>query len=146
MTIEQATDLIRDLRRDEAYVRHAYQDSEGYLTIGIGRLIDERKGGGITEAEAEYLLANDIAGAEADLDRNVPWWREMSPERQRALLNMCFNMGWPTLARFRKTLAALESGDYEAAAEEAMDSKWARQVGARAGRIKLLIWDPDAEG
>ena len=44
------------LRRDEGRVRHAYQDHLGYWTIGVGRLIDQRKGGGLSEDEIDYLL------------------------------------------------------------------------------------------
>ena len=52
--------LLEELSRDEGTVLQAYQDSLGYWTIGTGRLIDKRRGGGITKAEADYLLANDV--------------------------------------------------------------------------------------
>lgn len=131
--------LTADLKRDEGYVRHAYEDSEGFLTLGIGRLIDKRRGGGISEAEAEHLLGNDIEAVFVDLDRSLPWWREMSEPRQRALSNMCFNLGLSRLLGFRNMLAALEAGDFAGAATEALDSRWARQVGDRAQRIATLI-------
>ncbi len=51
MTLAQS--ITQQLRRDEGEVLHAYQDSLGYWTIGIGVLIDKRKGGGITKAESE---------------------------------------------------------------------------------------------
>ena len=63
----------------------------------------------------------------------------MSDGRQRALANMAFNLGMPTLQRFSRMLRALEAGEYEAAAREALDSRWARQVGARAERIAELF-------
>ena len=53
-------DLERQLRRDEGVVEHAYIDSEGWTTIGVGRLIDKRKGGRLRDDEIEYLLQNDI--------------------------------------------------------------------------------------
>ena len=126
----------QDLIRDEGMVLRPYSDSVGKMTIGIGRNLDDR---GITEAEARYLARSDILGAVADLDRNVPWWRGLAEPRQRALVNMCFNVGWPRLSSFARMWAALEAGDYETAADEALDSKWARQVGARAERIAALI-------
>ena len=67
--------LIRELERDEGRVLHAYQDSRGFWTIGIGRLIDKRKGGGISNEEADLLKRNDIARFKRDLDRVAPWWR-----------------------------------------------------------------------
>lgn len=131
-------DLRNDLIRDEGFVPHAYQDSEGYWTIGVGRLIDKRRGGGITREEAEYLLDNDIDRTTGDLHRNIPWWTTLPDPAKRALVNMCFNLGWPRLSGFRRMLAALKRGDYLIAADEALDSKWARQVGVRADRIADL--------
>lgn len=132
-------ELLRaDLKRDEGYVSHAYRDSEGYLTIGVGRLIDERLGGGISPAEADVLLQNDIERHLAELDDACPWWRGMPEPAARGLANMAFNMGLARLLGFKRMLAALEAGDFAQAATEALDSKWARQVGARSERIAKL--------
>jgi len=135
--------LQEDLVRDEGEVLHAYQDSEGFWTIGVGILIDARRGGGITREESRYLLGNRIARAEADLDRALPWWREMTERRQRALANMCFNMGIGNtkkgLLSFKVTLGHLQAGRYEDAAREMLDSTWAKQVGERAERLAEMI-------
>jgi lysozyme len=52
--------LIAELRRDEGVDRSAYQDHLGFWTIGVGRLIDRRKGGGLSDEEIDYLLQNDV--------------------------------------------------------------------------------------
>ena len=85
------------------------------------------------------MLESDIAHAAADLDRALPWWRGLSEARRRALLNMAFNLGLPRLLGFTAMLADLESGDFAGAARETIDSRWARQVGARAQRIATLL-------
>lgn len=131
--------LIDELKRDEGVVLHAYKDSEGYLTIGVGRMIDAQLGGGITMDEAEQLLVGDILRCKQELDLNFPWWRDMSDARKRALINMCFNLGITRLKGFKKMLAALEGGQWEKAYQEALHSKWARQVGARANRIAQMF-------
>lgn len=136
--------LIDELRADEGTVLHAYADSEGYLTIGTGRMIDRRRGGGISDAESDLLLANDLIRVAADLDRAIPWWRGLDAGRRRALRNLCFNMGWGNgtrgLSSFRNTLAALERGDFDAAADGFAGSRWARQVQAsRRDRIVRQI-------
>lgn len=131
--------LTRDLVRDERFVPHAYRDSRGYLTIGIGRMVDARFGGGITLDEARILLAHDIARVAAALEVRLPYWPDLSDARQRALANMAFNLGTPRLMEFRRMFAALADGDYDTAAAEALDSRWARQVGARADRIAAMI-------
>jgi len=121
-----------DLLRDEGCELKPYVDTVGKITIGIGRNLTDR---GITLEEAKHLLENDISAVIIELDHKLPWWRALPEHKGRALANMAFNMGIPRLMDFRKMLAALESGEWETAAEEALDSKWAVQVGARADRI-----------
>jgi len=129
------TQIIDDLTLDEGLRLKPYRDTVGKLTIGVGRNLDDV---GITENEARYLLENDIGVAMAELDREAPWWRDLPEPAQRALVNMCFNLGWPRLSKFRNMLGALRNGVYGAAANEALDSRWAAQVGDRARRIADL--------
>jgi lysozyme len=128
--------LLSDLMRDEGIRLMPYQDTAGKWTIGVGRNLTDR---GILRSEAELLCRNDIAMTTADLDRNAPWWRTLSSNRQRALANMTFNLGWPRLSGFKVMLAALEHGDFESAATECLNSKWAAQVGDRSQRIATLF-------
>ncbi len=123
--------LRQDLIRHEGLKTTVYLDSLGNETIGCGRNVDHR-GGGITEAEALYLLDNDIARVQAELDHALPWWRSMDEVRQQVLANMSFNMGLATLLRFHNMLGALEHHNYDQAAQEMLDSRWAKQVGKRA--------------
>lgn len=130
------TDLLTgDLIRDEGLRLSVYRCSAGKLTIGYGRNLEDP---GITEIEADVLLDHDIRRSLADLDRALPWWRGLTPDQQRGLANMCFNLGLTRLLGFKKMLAALEAGDGERAAEEALDSDWSAQVGKRAQRIAAL--------
>lgn len=136
---DQESLLISELIRDEGEILHAYADSLGYLTIGVGRLIDKRRGGGITKEESRYLLSNDIKAKEVDLDKHILWWRGLSPVRQRVILNMAFNLGISGLLGFKNTLLAIKQGDYERAAKGMLASKWAKQVGARANRLAQMM-------
>jgi len=127
--------MTKQLRRDEGVVDHAYTDSEGYLTIGVGRLIDKRKGGRLTDVEMDFLLANDIAEKEAELEARVSFYNSLSEARRGVLLNMAFNLGVGGLLAFKNTLKLVELGMYEKASVEMLNSKWARQVGNRATRL-----------
>lgn len=133
--------LIAELRRDEGVVRHAYQDSLGYWTIGVGRLIDRRRSGGLSEDEIDLLLANDVARVEAGLDARAPWWRGLDPVRRRVLANMAFNLGVEGLLGFRNTLRAVREARWDDAADGMLRSKWAGQVGARATRLAAMMRD-----
>lgn len=136
MNVEQ---LKADLCRDEGEVLHAYRDSLGYLTIGVGRLIDPRRNGGISHDEAMYLLGNDIDRVQSDLNSRISFWPELDGVRQRALCNMAFQLGTNGLMQFKHMLRALESRDYQKAHDEALDSAWARQTPARAKRIAHML-------
>lgn len=124
---------------EEGLVLHAYADSLGYITVGVGRLLDKRKGGGITHIEALYLLDNDIDRAIASLISRYTWWADMTPARQAVLVQMTFQLGAPGLAKFVNTLAAMERGDYEAASRGMLASLWSRQTPARVKRLAAMM-------
>lgn len=127
--------LTKQLRADEGEVLHAYSDSLGFLTIGVGRLVDKRKGGGITAEEAAYLLANDIDKRLNELERRLPWFSRLDEARRGVLLNMSFQLGVDGLLGFTNTLAMVERGDYQGAAAGMLNSLWSRQTPARARRL-----------
>ena len=128
-------ELTNQLRRDEGEVLSAYQDQLGYWTIGVGRLIDKRKGGGITPEESAYLLNNDIDKRQAELLRRAPWMAGLDPARFGVMLNMAFQMGVDGLLGFKNTLAMVKAGDYASAAGGMLNSKWAKQTPERAKRL-----------
>ena len=137
--------LREQLRHDEGVVHHAYQDSEGYWTIGVGRLIDERKGGLLSPKEIEYLLDNDIERVSIDLQKEWTWFNDLNDVRQEVLANMRFNLGLANLRKFKRMISALERRDWVDASREMLDSKWATQVGNRAIRLSNAMrtgqWD-----
>jgi lysozyme len=131
--------LRDEMIRDEGLVLHAYQDSLGYVTIGVGRLIDKRRGGGITKDEAMVLLDNDLAACIGDLRGSFPWFDKMNEARQCAVVNMRFNLGSAGFRTFKNTILALERKDYITAARNIRNSKAAKQTGKRYYRIADAI-------
>jgi lysozyme len=129
------TEASRQIKADEGCVLYAYDDHLGYTTIGYGRLLDKRRGGGISQTEAEYLLENDIDRKLAELRKNLKWFDNLDDPRKGVLLNMCFQLGIAGLLNFKNTLAKIEAGDYEGAADNMLKSKWARQTPLRAERM-----------
>lgn len=133
--IESLEDM---LVRHEGEVLHAYQDSEGYWTIGVGILIDKR-GGGITQEESRYLLKNRIQKVAAEAQA-FPWYHKLNNPRKQVILNMLYNLGKPRFLKFKRMIAAIEKDDYATAARELMDSKYARQVGQRAVELSTILY------
>lgn len=124
---------------EEGEVLHAYEDHLGYLSIGVGRLIDRRKGGGITREESRYLLRNDIHRISKELRARFPWFHILDDVRQTVILCMAFQLGINGVANFRRMCAALTQQDYESASKEMLDSSWAGQTPARAQRMAQMM-------
>tara|TARA_R110000823_G_scaffold41284_1_gene108960 strand:+ start:497 stop:952 length:456 start_codon:yes stop_codon:yes gene_type:complete len=127
--------LMNQIRRHEGLRLKTYTCSEGYLSLGYGRNLDTN---GISEAEAEFMLLNDLLACESEM-KDEGWYNQLDETRRAVVLNMAFNLGKPTLMKFRKFIGALSDDDYETASKEMVTgsdgvspSKWASQVGKRA--------------
>lgn len=131
--------LNQQLRLDEGVVKHAYQDSLGFWTIGVGRLIDKRKGGGLSQEEISYLLNNDIAEKSAALFKALPWLKAAPEPVQGALVNMAFQLGVAGLLGFTTTLGLIKDGKYKEASVQMLNSKWAAQTPNRAKKMAKQI-------
>ena len=128
------SNITRLLRGEEGEVLTEYKDHLGYSTIGVGRLIDARKGGGITAEESAYLLSNDIQKKLSELERKLPWVKELDEARRGVLLSMAFQMGTEGLLGFKNTLEMVRTGRYTDAAKGMLNSLWAKQTPQRAKR------------
>ena len=131
--------LMKMLKRHEGIETHAYTDSVVKVTIGVGRNIDPNQGLGLSEEEISFMLGNDIDRVEDELYANFKWVIHLTEARYDAMVNLCFNLGLPRLLKFKKALAAMQAGDYATAADEFLDSRWAKQVGQRAIEITDMI-------
>lgn len=124
------------IRKHEGVRTHPYHDTVGKITIGVGRNLTDR---GLSVDEINLLFENDMVIASQILDSCCPNWHSYSLNRRAALLSMAFNLGGPRLMRFVKMRKALAVSDFEEAARQALDSRWARQVGIRAIEICDMI-------
>lgn len=132
-------ELADDLKSDEGWVEHAYQDHLGFWTLGYGFLIDERRGGRIPRVIADAWLRYEIEMRLEALQGALPWLHAQSDDVRRALGNMAYQLGVNGLLNFKRMLHALKAGERQEAAREALDSNWAEQTPARARRIAALI-------
>lgn len=145
--------VLAMLRVEEGVKDKPYRDSKGYLTIGVGHLMDYRlgaylppryqneldKNGRLSKESIDALLIDDVNAKIADLERYLPWVFRLDRVRLVTLIDMCFQMGigYPPdkstgkpgkgLRSFVNTLAMIERGDYQAAAKGMLNSKWATQ-------------------
>lgn len=127
-------EVIESLREEEGWSNTAYKCSEGHWTIGYGRNVDPHTGIGISREEGELMLTNDVRRTIEELENAFPKFRDLDQPRTAILIELCFQLGLPNLRKFTNMLAALWAGDNDRAAEELLDSRYARQVPARADR------------
>ena len=145
--------LMEKLIAHEGLRLQVYEDSLGIATIGIGRNLEDRGitpeelewmdipnmdtiyQYGISEADAMYLAQNDVQIVEEELLRSHPCVENLDAVRQLVLVDMAFNMGVPRLGKFKKMWAAIHENNFEEAAKEMLDSRWANQVKSRSTKL-----------
>lgn len=138
--------MTTELIRDEAIKLVVYDDAtgepivvgttvRGHPTIGIGRALDVH---GITSDEASYLLQNDIARTVHQLG-TLDWFDVMDAVRQRAVVNMAFQMGFGGVSTFHTMISCIRAQDWHGAAAAALQSRWATQTPERAARVTKLL-------
>jgi lysozyme len=129
--------IIAILKRDEGVRLFPYLDTADppKWTIGCGRNLSDN---GISHDEVEYLLGNDVFRTEMEA-KGFPWYDALDDVRQAVILSMIFNLGLTRFKGFYNTIRAIERHDYETAAALMLQSKWAKQVGARATRLSEMM-------
>lgn len=105
-------------------------------TIGYGHNLEEH---GLPDTMANQLLSSMLMDTQLECAKNVKAWEKLNAPRKSVLIDMCFNMGWSTLRKFKKFLAALDDEDWEEAAKQMEDSKWFKQVGMRAEILQEMM-------
>ena len=131
--------LLAMLKRHEGVETHAYECSEGKITVGVGRNIDQSGGMGLSDDEIDFLLQNDVERVVKELAAEYPWFSDLDDVRRDAMVDISFNLGATRLRLFKRALAAMETGNYKEAATEFLDSRWAKQVGSRALELTDMI-------
>ena len=135
MTPESKQKLKELLVKHEEYKKFPYIDTVGKITIGIGYNLSDR---GIDDEWINDQYQKDVAYFYTQLSKDFDWFLKFNEDRQIVLIDMCF-MGYQHFLEFKDMLAALEKGDYQQAASEMLNSKWATQVGERASTLATIM-------
>ena len=148
-------DIYQQIMRDEGNRPRPYMDCcgefwrdctcepkfRGHLSIGIGRNLEDN---GVVPSEAFAMFQNDVTTAKKELSAHLAWTDTLDDARYAVFVNLVFNMGVGRLLGFKRMLAAARSANWNEAAKELLDSRYAEQVGARAVRLaeqlKTGLW------
>ena len=129
-------DLLEKIKEHEGFVEHVYDDSLGIPTIGYGFAIKDLV---LDEDIAEEILIRKLEKLKRNAIARFKWLEDMPVEVQEVILNMCYQLGVTGTSKFRKAISALQEGDWEDAANEMLDSLWARQTPNRAKELSDII-------
>lgn len=128
----------------------AYLDTRGIPTVGVGfnlqrldakRLLKEIGADydkvlngtqELTDGQIDYLLKFTVNGAKDIAHKLIPKLDNMHPDIQKIVIDMAFQLGPTRLSEFKKFLMAINNFDYQAAANELVNSKWYKQSGRRS--------------
>lgn len=131
----------RLVSEEEGRIAHVYQDSLGFWTIGVGCLVDARKGGALCDEAIDAQLEHDLRSAR-ERAAKLAGFDQCNDVRQAVLISMTFQLG--SLSAWTNFRNALSAGDYESAASHGLDSLWARQTPSRAQRqmemLRTGVW------
>ncbi len=145
------------ITKEEGYRKKVYRCSEGYPTIGIGwklgpkyAPLDNFKFMEVSKTVARQVLKETITQSYRFLKESshqpAQLFKELSEERQAIFISMAYQMGDHALHKFTKMMNAIEKGDFIEAANEMLDSRWARQTPERAQRhaeqMRTGQWHP----
>ena len=132
MRVRSASELIC---HHEGCRLKPYTDTLGVLTIGYGRNLEQ----GVSRDEAEMLMRNDLRRVRTACDK-FDWFSTLSDVRQAVVLDMHYQLGVKGFARFKKTRAFLADKAFANAADEMLDSVWAKtQTPTRAKRLARMM-------
>jgi len=143
MSAELKAKLKERLILDEEDRKFPYHDTKGNITIGVGYNLTAR---GLPENYRMELLEYDMAFHWMKLCQCFVWFQSLADHRKIVLLSMSFNLGFQRFLTFNKMLSAIARRDYEEAAKEMLDSKWAHEVGERAVRLSKMMEDDTWNG
>ena len=134
--------LREQLKIDEGCVYEIYNDHLGYPTFGIGHLVRESDpengsplGTEVSEDRVNEAFDADVEIVLSDCNTLYPDFDDLPEEAQQIIANMMFNLGRPRLSKFVGMKRGVDAKDWDSAADEMVDSRWYRQVGARAERL-----------
>lgn len=138
--------LLEQLKKHEGFRAQVYQCTAGHNTVGYGYNLDanplkltpfeisEIKKNGIKEATANYLLLRMISRIEEKLDE-LNWFQSLDEARRSVLINMAYNLGIAGVLKFKSMIEEIKRQNWQKAAEQMIDSAWAKQVGNRAREL-----------
>tara|TARA_R110000823_G_scaffold245948_4_gene370054 strand:+ start:282 stop:671 length:390 start_codon:yes stop_codon:yes gene_type:complete len=124
--------LIEETKEEEGFRGIVYKDTLGFDTIGYGTKLP------LNEKEATLLLVSRMDDAKKELLRRLNDL-DIEDEAWDILYAMSYQLGVSGVLNFKNMIKALRRRDYNEAANQMLDSLWAKQTPARANRMADMM-------
>jgi len=124
------------IERHEGWRSKPYKDTTGHWTVGYGFNLETVK---LPQNVGKQWLQFLIMKYSNELHNTYGWFSELDSSRQAALIDFYYNIGAGGFASFKNMIQAFENKNYNEAARQMLDSKWADQVGTRATDLAAII-------
>ena len=128
--------LLERLKENEGYSSTVYQCTEGFDTIGYGFAIKDLV---INREIASMILTEKIEKRIALLKESLDWFNILPPEIQSVVIEMTYQLGVSGFLKFKKAINHMKNKEWQLAADEMLDSKWAKQTTNRANRLADIV-------
>ena len=127
-----------EIKACEGYVNKIYKCSEGFDTIFYGHKVTPEDD---YEHDVEYTKDEGEVVFEKDFQRTLDAAERLIADRpinntaKEVIINMVYQIGEGGVSKFKNMWKALNSEDYGEASFQMLDSLWAKQTPARAGKL-----------
>ena len=119
---------LEHILKEEGFEPKPYQDHLGNWTFGHGLTW-------ISEEESKTIARGRYSTNIHALVLHIEFLNTRPFEVLEILGHMSYQLGVSGVLGFKKMIAAIKDEDYAAAADEMIDSKWAKQTPERANRL-----------
>ncbi|QDP56855.1 MAG: putative endolysin [Prokaryotic dsDNA virus sp.] len=128
--------LLENIKESEGFRSSVYDDSLGIPTIGYGFAIKDLH---LTRDDCDKILERKVAELKIRVHNKFPFIITLPESIQDVVIECCYQLGVTGFSKFKKTLAYLEAHEFEKAALEMLDSKWAKQTPNRAKKLSDIV-------
>tara|TARA_B100002052_G_C15875001_1_gene596526 strand:+ start:317 stop:739 length:423 start_codon:yes stop_codon:yes gene_type:complete len=136
MIPKELQEIVNEIKVHEGFEPKVYKCTQGYDTIGYGFAIKDLI---IDEDVADIILLKKLLTLLERIHIAFSWFKDVDDNAKNVVINMCYQLGLKGFSKFKKTIYYLETEQYEEAADEMLDSLWAKQTPARAKELSNKI-------
>ena len=129
-------ELLNSIRKHEGFRAKVYKDTLDFDSIGYGFAIKDLV---LDEDIANIILQRKLEALIRRIEFKFGWFADLPGTVKDVVIEMSFQLGLSGFSKFKKTIEHLKNEEWESAADEMLDSKWAVQTPNRAKALSDRI-------